>query len=159
MSSTHLFPEQLLITAPAPSYFFLYINRSKYFVSGLFYDTSARHERHEPDKKTTTATWVKNFDFDNDTRLQGKKQFHYMNYLLKMPRFHSKMRLKSAPQNLNFVMAKAISKSYNLDCSWKTPCTFPDTVCNFQSMKSPIELNSIFSKLFYYITWFVISPD
>ena len=33
------------------------------------------------------------------------------------------------------------------------------TVCNFQSMKSPVELNSLLSKFFCYITWFVISPD
>ena len=31
-------------------------------------------------------------------------------------------------------------------------------VCNFQSMKSPVEQNSFLSKLFCYITWFVISP-
>ena len=31
-----------------------------------------------------------------------------MNYLLKMPRSHAKMRLKSAPQKLNSLMAKAI---------------------------------------------------
>ena len=34
------------------------------------------------------------------------------------------MRLKSAPQKLNFLMTKAISKSYTLDCSCKCPCTF-----------------------------------
>ena len=28
------------------------------------------------------------------------------------------------------------------------------TVCNFQSMKSLVELNSLFLKLFRYITWF-----
>ena len=28
------------------------------------------------------------------------------------------------------------------------------TVCNFQSMKSPVELNSLFLKFFCYITWF-----
>ena len=33
------------------------------------------------------------------------------------------------------------------------------SACNFQSMKSPVELNSLFSKFFCYITWFVISPD
>ena len=33
------------------------------------------------------------------------------------------------------------------------------TQFNFQSMKSPVELNSLFSKFFCYITWFVISPD
>ena len=32
------------------------------------------------------------------------------------------------------------------------------SVCNFQSMKSPVELNSLLSKLFCYITWFVVSP-
>ena len=32
------------------------------------------------------------------------------------------------------------------------------TVCNFQSMKNPVELSSLFSKLFCYITLFVISP-
>ena len=32
------------------------------------------------------------------------------------------MRLKGAPQNLNFVMAKAALKSYTLDCSCKCPC-------------------------------------
>ena len=33
------------------------------------------------------------------------------------------------------------------------------TVCNFQSIKSPMELYSFLSKLFCYITWLVISPD
>ena len=32
------------------------------------------------------------------------------------------------------------------------------SVCNFQSMKSPVKLNSRLSKFFCYITWFVISP-
>ena len=76
---------------------------------------------------------MKNFDFDNVTsknifshpyiyymaseRLQGEEQFDSKNYLLKMPRFHAKIRLKSAPQKLNFLMAKDISKGYKLDCS------------------------------------------
>ena len=95
----------------------------------------------ECDTNETIATRVKNFDFDNDTsenifsypeisymaseRLQREELFHSQNYLLEMPRSHAKIRLKSAPQNLNFVMAKAISKSYTLDCSCKCPCTFP----------------------------------
>ena len=70
---------------------------------------------------------MKNFDFDNDTsenifshpciyymaseRLQGEEQFHSKNYLLEMSCFHAKMRLKSAPQKLNFLMEKGISKS------------------------------------------------
>ena len=76
---------------------------------------------------------MKNFDFDNSTsnniishpyifymtseRLQGGQQFNSRNYLLEMPRFHAKMCLKSAPQKLNFLMAKAISKRCTLDCS------------------------------------------
>ena len=95
---------------------------------------------HECYTNDTGATRVKNFDFDNDTgknifshpyiyymaseRLQGEEQFHTKNYLLEMSRFHAKMRLKSAPQKLNFLMAKAISKSCTLDCSCKCPCTF-----------------------------------
>ena len=49
--------------------------------------------------------------------LQEGEQFHSKNYLLEMPRSHAKMRLKSAPQKLNFLMAKYISKSYTLDRS------------------------------------------
>ena len=33
------------------------------------------------------------------------------------------------------------------------------SVCNFQSMKSPVELNSLLSKFFCYVTWFVIPSD
>ena len=57
-------------------------------------------------------------------RFQGEEQFHSKNYLLEMPRTHAKMRLKNAPQKLNFLMAKAISTSYTLDCSSKCPCMF-----------------------------------
>ena len=59
----------------------------------------------------------------NET-LQGEEQFHSKNYLLEMPRSQAKIRLKSGPQKLNFVMAKALSKSYSLDCRYKCPCTF-----------------------------------
>ena len=93
--------------------------------------------RHECYPNDMSVTGVKNFDFDSDTskniflhpyiyymaseRLQGEEQFHTKNYLLEMSRFHA----KSAPQKLNFLMAKAISKSCTLDCSCKCPCTFP----------------------------------
>ena len=79
-----------------------------------------------------SATRVKNFDFNNDTsknifsypyiyyrvseRLQGDEQLYSKSYLLEMPHSHARMRLKSAPQKLNFSMAKDISKSYTLDC-------------------------------------------
>ena len=95
--------------------------------------TQVRRERHECYPNDTNATRVRNFDFGNhkgknifshhyiyymaSERLQGEEQFHSKNYLLEMPRSHAKMRLKSAPQKLNFLMAKYISKSYTLDRS------------------------------------------
>ena len=50
-------------------------------------------------------------------RLQADEQLDSKNYLLEMPRSHAKMLLKIAPQKLNFLMAKDISKRYTLDCS------------------------------------------
>ena len=104
-------------------------------------NTSATQMRHECYTNDTSSTRVRNFEFDNDTsesiflhpyisymayeRIQGEAQFHSKNYLLQMPRSHNKMHLKSAPQKLNLVMAKAISKSYIPDCSCKCSCTFP----------------------------------
>ena len=102
--------------------------------------------QHGCNTSNTSATRVlhervKNFDFDNDTgknifshpyiyymaseRLQGEEQLHTKNYLLEMSRFHAKMRLKCAPQKLNFLMAKAMLRRCTLDCSCKCPCMFP----------------------------------
>ena len=53
-------------------------------------------------------------------RLQEEQQFHSRIYLLEILRSYAKMRLECAPQN--FLMAKAMSKSYTLDCSCK--CLF-----------------------------------
>ena len=77
---------------------------------------------HERQKCDTSG----NFDFYNDTsenkfshpyisymaneRLQGMQQFHCKNYFLEMSPSNAKIRLKKAPQKLNFVMAKATSK-------------------------------------------------
>ena len=58
-------------------------------------------------------------------RLKGEEQFHSKKYLFEIPRYHAKIHLKSAPQKLNFLMEKVISKSYTLDCSYKSPCIFP----------------------------------
>ena len=58
-------------------------------------------------------------------KLKEEEQLRSKNYLLEMPRFYGKMHLKSAPQKLNFVMAKTISNSYTLDCSCNCSCTFP----------------------------------
>ena len=79
--------------------------------------------QHECSTNNTSATRVKNFGFDSDTNknifsqpfiyymasetLQGEEQFHSKNYILEISRFHAKMRLKSAPQKLNFLMEKA----------------------------------------------------
>ena len=52
-------------------------------------------------------------------RLQGEEQYESKKYLLKTSRSHAKMSLKSAPQKLNFVIAKAIN--YQLDCSCICP--------------------------------------
>ena len=50
-------------------------------------------------------------------RLQAVKQFCSNNYLLGMLRSPSKMRLKSASQKLNILMAETISKGYTPYCS------------------------------------------
>ena len=80
------------------------------------------HKQHE---WNTSTTPVKNFDFDNDASekniflhpyinytgsksLQGEEQCHSKNYLFEMLCSHAKMRLKSATQKLNFVMAKTV---------------------------------------------------
>ena len=55
--------------------------------------------------------------------IQGEEQLQSKNYLLKMSCSHAKMHLKSAPQKLNFVMAKPMPNSYTLDCSCKCSCT------------------------------------
>ena len=56
--------------------------------------------------------------------LKREEQFHSKNYLFEMSRSHAKMHFKSAPQKLKFVMSKAMSKSYTLDCRCKFSCTF-----------------------------------
>ena len=43
-------------------------------------------------------------------RLQGEEQYHSKDYLLETYRSHAEVRLKSAPQKLNFAIAKAIKK-------------------------------------------------
>ena len=103
-------------------------------------ETRTTRMRHQHYKNDTSKTLAKKFDFDNGTsenifshsfihymtneRLQGEEQFHSTNYLSEMFCSHAKMRLKSAPQKLNFVMAKVVSKSYTLHCICKCPCTF-----------------------------------
>ena len=94
--------------------------------------TRVLHKRHE----------CKKFDFDNDAVktifshyiyymaseiLQREEQIHTENWLLEMSCFRTKMHLKSAPQKLNFLMAKTISRGCTLDCSCKCPCTFPNS--------------------------------
>ena len=110
---------------------------------------------------------MKKFNFDNKTsenifshpyisylaneRKQEKEQFHSKNYLLKMSYFNANMRLKKLLQKHNFVMAKAISESYPIDCSCKWPCMFPHSFTNSNAALFLIkailcETNNIFSK-------------
>ena len=42
-------------------------------------------------------------------RLQGEEKFHSKNYLFEMYPLYVKMRLKSTPQKISFLKAKAIS--------------------------------------------------
>ena len=53
-----------------------------------------------------------------------RNYFSLKNHILEVPPSHAKIRLKSAPQKVNFLMAKSIRKSYKLTCSHKCPCTF-----------------------------------
>ena len=59
----------------------------------------------------------------SNERCQGEELSK--NHVLEVPLSHTKMRLKSAPQKVNFLMAKSIQKSYTLNCSHKCSCTFP----------------------------------
>ena len=112
--------------------------------------TRVLRERYEYYTNDTSATRVENFYFENETnenifshpylsymaneRLQGEEQFHSKNCLLEMYLSHAKMRLKSAPQKPNFVIAKAISKSYTLYCSCKCPCGFSHSYAQYHSL-------------------------
>ena len=117
------------------------LNTKKQWFQSLSYNTSAMQGRHECDTSDamrhkcytndTSPARVKNFDnytikniFSHpyiyhmaNERLQGETQFHFRTCLLQMPHSHVKMRLKSALQKLNFLMAKDISESYTLACS------------------------------------------
>ena len=46
----------------------------------------------------------------SNERWQGEELFQSKNHVLEMPPSHAKTRLKSAPQKLNILMAKAIQK-------------------------------------------------
>ena len=107
------------------------------------WDTSEKwvlHERHEYYLNDTSATRVKNFDNHSSENMFSHPFISYIanEWLQKEEQFlsqelfgnalfcsHAKIRLKSAPQKLNSVMAKAIWKSFPLDCGCKSPCTVP----------------------------------
>ena len=59
------------------------------------------------------------------TKNDKERNYFGLGTVLEMPSSHAKMRLKSAPQKLNFLMAKDVQKKYTLNCSLKCPCTFP----------------------------------
>ena len=73
--------------------------------------------RYECDTSDTSATRVlshPSISYIANERLLGEEQFHSKNYFSEMSLSHAKMRLKSIPQKLNFVMAKAKSYTKNL---------------------------------------------
>ena len=110
--------------------------------SSLSYNTSARHERHECgtnatrttrvqhecDTSDTSATRVRNLIlittrvktyFHTSILAMGQmKDYKEKNFILRTTFW------KCAPQELNFVIAKVISKGYTLECSCKCSCTF-----------------------------------
>ena len=59
----------------------------------------------------------------SNERCQGEELSK--NHVLEVRLSHTKMRLKSAPQKVNFSMAKSMQKNYALNCSPKCSCTFP----------------------------------
>ena len=61
----------------------------------------------------------------SNKRLQKEELFWSQNQVLEVPLSHAKMRLKSTPHTVNFLMAKSIQQHYTLNCSHKCPCTFP----------------------------------
>ena len=61
----------------------------------------------------------------SNERCQAQELFESKNHVLEVFSSHAKMRLKSAPQKLNFLISKVIQKFYKLNCSLKWPCTFP----------------------------------
>ena len=98
-------------------------------VTRVLHERRVRNECYTNDN--TSAIREENVDFDNDTskhifshpyisymaneRLQVEEQFHFGNSLF-------------PSRKLDFAIAKAISKSYTLDCSCKCLCTFPHIV-------------------------------
>ena len=96
--------------------------------------------RHGCYTNNTSATRMKNFDF---VTIRVKTYFHTVIFTIWQVKdykerntlilrttfwkslFSMTMHLKSAPQKLNLLMAKATSKSCALDCSYKCCCTFP----------------------------------
>ena len=93
------------------------------------------HERRECDTSQKSliliTTWVKTYFH---TPILAIWQMKYCkksnNFLLRTILWKClvfKISLKIAPQKLNFVMGKAISKCYTLDYSCKGSCTFPQS--------------------------------
>ena len=107
--------------------------------------TRVRQDRHQCNMSDTSATETtrlrREWKILITTRL--KTYFHtpilaiwqmnvtkrdtisFKNYLLEILSSCANKSLKNAPQKLNFVIAKALSKSYTLDCCCRYSYTFP----------------------------------
>ena len=66
---------------------------------------------------------------------------------MQVPPSHAKMRLKSPPQKLKFLMAKGIQKNYTLNCSHKCPCIVTHSYAASFSKKKICKTNNIFYSL------------
>ena len=102
--------------------------------------TSATRTTRVRHKCYTNDTSEKTFDFDN---YGSKNMFHIpiftiwqvkdykerSNFILsttfKNASFAYQNEFEKCPQKLEFLMVRAISKSYTLDCSCKSPCAYP----------------------------------
>ena len=79
------------------------------------------------------------------------------NYLLEMTPSRGKMALKTLPQKHKFLMAKAIWKSYTLNCSYKCPCTFLHSyAASFLRKVILCKTNNIFCSQEYWV-WCIVN--
>ena len=89
-------------------------------------DTSAAQVRQEWKILVVITTRVKTYCHTPIFTIWQVKDYKQSNnFILRTKFWKCPVRLKSTPQKLNFLMAKAISKSYTLHCSCICPFTFP----------------------------------
>ena len=96
----------------------------------------------------TTANWIKSILKIVLKLVLTKVTKAQLINLIPLGLWQSKIEFEDGHVNFKILFVKAEKVS-----------EFLISVCNFQSMKSPVELNSLLSTFFCYVTWFVKSPD